>query len=79
VRLMRYEVEHGPAIARHNDCLAIFYVTGKLGKPILGIADRDDFHTLIVATSGYRVKLTDPRPAFTGLSFRRARGRPDRI
>ena len=54
---MRYEVEHGPAIARHNDCLAVFYVTGKLGKPILRIADLDALHTLIVATSGYRVKI----------------------
>src|SRR5665213_2527518 len=36
LRLMRYEVQHRPAIARHNNRFATLHRTGKLGKTILG-------------------------------------------
>ena len=54
---MRYEIEHRATVTGHDDRLAVFHGTGKLGKTILGISNRDGLHPAIVATSVYGVKL----------------------
>ncbi len=54
---MRYEVQHWATVTGYDDRLTAFHGTGKLGKTILGISNRDGLHPAIVATSVYGVKL----------------------
>jgi hypothetical protein len=43
-RPVRYQIKHGPAVAGHNDRLAVFHRTRKLGQPIFRISNGNGLH-----------------------------------